>query len=81
MKKYAYIVDLNERGEFKARVTVSDGTDPHNGVEIFEIGEYVNNIHDLIDSGFMADYADTEGLSEFLIFVGVIDHEIELVFL
>ena len=57
---YEYYVNLDERGEFFADVRSADGD------TVFEIHGF-----DVFEDGFMSHKRDTEGLLDYLIFLGI----------
>jgi len=65
---YGYYVNLDERGEFKADVRDTQGK------TVFRIDGY-----DLIEDGFMRRTTDTQGLTEYLVSVGIIDCDAEII--
>jgi hypothetical protein len=66
-KDYFYRVNLNERGYFYADIH------DENDNTIFEIKNNDDGYIDLITDGFMQNILDLEGLTEYLVGVGIIN--------
>lgn len=63
---YDYVIDLDERGDFRAHVEDNEGD------TVFEI-EGIDDLESLIDDGFMKHKDDTDGLLKHLQEIGVLD--------
>jgi hypothetical protein len=63
---YYYFIDLDERGDFYADVR----KDGDQGETVFEIHGF-----DIFEDGFMSDKKDLAGLREYLVNVGIIEKE------
>lgn len=68
LKSFGYFIDLDERGEFFADVRNSDGE------TVFEIKGY-----DIFRDGFMKHKEDLDGLEEYLVSLGIMKDDDELV--
>lgn len=63
MNTYEYVIDLDERGDFKAHV------EDYEGDTVFEI-DGMDDLMSIIDDGFMKDKDDTDGLLKHLQEIG-----------
>jgi len=76
---YYYIVDLDERGTYKAHVENAD-----TGKTVFEISneDEDGNIEPLriIEDGFMKHNADMSGLIEYLIDMSILEEDDKIVY-
>ncbi len=73
-KSYTYVIDLNERGEFRAHVDDPDG----DTVFIITSEDSTGGELWIIEDGYMKHVKDIDGLREYLIELGVMSENDDL---
>lgn len=71
---FGYFIDLDERGEFYADVRKPDGETVYE----IRVGSDCDDVGNIFEDGFMRHKADIEGLGEYLVSLGILGPEDEL---
>lgn len=76
MKTYYYIVDLDERGIFKAHVECAKTEK-----EIYSIDSQVSEdgLIEIIEDGYMDNIHDMDGLTDYLVELGILSKGDEII--